>query len=89
VLFVCFLSFFVENARNTINIPWTASRPSQTVVGRLFLIFLFFNFSLHSTLDGGTSPQTVELRSVLECDWKMRFIVPKNHPERKRTSILV
>ena len=32
-------------------IPWTASRPSQTVVGRLFLIFLdFFIFSLHSTV---------------------------------------
>ena len=59
-----------------------------SVVFFLF-IFFFFNFSLHSPLDGGIWFQTVEFGSVLECDWKMRFIVPKNHPERKRTSILV
>ena len=54
-----------------------------------FFNFFIFYFSLHSTLDGGIWFQTVEFGSVLECDWKMRFIVPKNHPERKRTSILV
>ena len=54
-----------------------------------FFNFFIFYFSLHSTLDGGIWLQTVEFGSVLECDWKMRFIVPKNHPERKRTSILV
>jgi len=69
--------------------PGAPPAPVTTVVGRLFSIFLFFSFSLHSLLDGGTWLQTVELGSVLECDWKMRFIVPKNHPERKRTSILV
>ena len=63
--------------------------PVTTVVGRLFYFFLFFNFSLHSLLDGGVWFQTVEFGSVLECDWKMRFIVPRNHPERKWTSILV
>ena len=41
------------------------------------------------SLEGKIWLQTVEFGSVLECDWKMRFIVPKNHPERKRTSILV
>jgi len=54
-----------------------------------FFNFFIFYFSLHSPLDGGIWFQTVEFGSVLECDWKMRFIVPKNHPERKRTSILV
>jgi len=53
------------------------------------VFFQIFIFSLHSPLDGGSWFQTVELHPVLECDWKMRFIVPKNHPERKRTSILV
>lgn len=54
-----------------------------------FFNFFIFYFSLHSPLDGGIWFQTVGFGSVLECDWKMRFIVPKNHPERKRTSILV
>ena len=54
-----------------------------------FFNFFIFYFSLHSLLDGGIWFQTVGFGSVLECDWKMRFIVPKNHPERKRTSILV
>ena len=69
--------------------PGAPPAPVTTVVGRLFLFFFIFDFSLHSLLNGGTWFQTVELGSVLECDKKMRFIVPKNHPERKRTSILV
>ena len=64
--------------------PGPPPGPVATVVGRLFSIFLFFISP--STV---TWFQTVEFGSVLECDWKMRFIVPKNHPERKRTSISV
>ena len=70
-------------------IPWTSSRPSRDCCRSSFFNFFIFYFSLHSPLDGGIWFQTVEFGSVLECDWKMRFIVPKNHPERKRTSILV
>ena len=70
-------------------IPWTSSRPSHDCCRSSFFNFFIFYFSLHSLLDGGIWFQTVEFGSVLECDWKMRFIVPKNHPERKRTSILV
>ena len=70
-------------------IPWTSSRPSHDCCRSSFFNFFIFYFSLHSLLDGGIWFQTVEFGSVLECDWKMRFIVPKNHPGRKRISILV